>query len=432
MDIGKVAMISISDIEIGDRAREEMGDLEGLEVSMKQSGLIQPLAVKEHTGKKPYYLLAGERRFGVLFKNGVTEIPVRVYPHLMTALEMRSIELAENFYRKDFEWWEHDKLVKDMHSLQQEIHGEKVSTLADAEGWGMKETGEAIGKTKGSVSTAIKRADAREAFPELFKGCKTASDASKVLGKLEETVIKDALAKKIEAEKVEPNKQQLMNGFILKNFFEGVKEIPKGIIHLVEIDPPYAVDLPSVKKGYTYGDSYNEISKEDYPDFMQRTFKACHEAMAEHAWLLCWYAPEPWANDIYNWIIGAGFDTHRMDIKWVKPSGQCNRPERNMANSYESCFYAWKGRPAIASPGRKNWTDIPQVPAQHKTHPTERPIELTTWLYETFAFPGSRVLIPYLGSGNGLISAQQLGMSGTGFELTKSYRDSFLVKAYSI
>ena len=53
-------------------------------------------------------------------------------------------------------------------------------------------------------------------------------------------------------------------------------------------------------------------------------------------------------------------------------------------------------------------------------------------IYETFAFPGSRVLIPFLGSGNGLISAQEVGMSGIGFELSKEYRDSFLVKTYKM
>jgi DNA modification methylase len=53
-------------------------------------------------------------------------------------------------------------------------------------------------------------------------------------------------------------------------------------------------------------------------------------------------------------------------------------------------------------------------------------------IYETFAFPGSRVLIPVLGSGNGLIAAQQVGMSAIGFELGKGYKDSFLVKVHSM
>jgi DNA modification methylase len=53
-------------------------------------------------------------------------------------------------------------------------------------------------------------------------------------------------------------------------------------------------------------------------------------------------------------------------------------------------------------------------------------------IYDTFAFTGSRVLIPFLGSGNGLIAADQLAMSPVGFELSKQYRDSFLVKVHNM
>jgi ParB family chromosome partitioning protein len=215
MNVGKVAMVDMSTIEIGERAREEMGDLDGLEESMKQSGLIAPLAVKELNDEN-YLLLAGERRLSVLLKNKVEIVPVRIYPNDITDLEIKTIELAENLHRKDFEFWEHDNLVRETHKLQQEIHGEKISTLADASGWGLKETGEMIGKSKGAISTAIKRADARDAFPGIFDKCKTQKDASKILDKMSEAVIKDVLAKKIEQESIAPNKQQLMNNFELK------------------------------------------------------------------------------------------------------------------------------------------------------------------------------------------------------------------------
>ncbi len=432
INVGEVAMIPISEIEIGDRVREVMGDLEGLEDSMRKSGLIAPIAVKRQPGDKQYLLLAGERRFGVLIKNGATEVPVRIYPADITEFEVKTIELAENFYRKDLEWYEYDNLVRETHKLQQDIHGEKISTLADAPGWGMKDTAEMMGSSKGAVSTAIKRAEAREVFPELFEKCKTQKDASKIIDTMAEDAIKDAIAKKIESERVEPSQQTLIKGYIIKDFFEGVMEIPDGIMHLVEIDPPYAIDLEKKKKDYNYGETYNEISKEDYPGFMRRTFKNCYRVMAEHSWLLCWFAPEPWLEDIYTWITEAGFSTHRMCGIWTKPSGQSMRPELHLANSYEMFFYAWKGRPAIAKPGRKNEFNFTPVPSQQKTHPTERPVELTTEMYGTFTWPGSRILIPFLGSGNGLISAQELGMSALGFELTKSYRDSFLVKTHKM
>lgn len=438
INIGKVSMVQISEIEISERARKEFGDLDGLENSMKESGLISPLAVKENNGKKPYMLLAGERRITILLKNKVSEVPVRIYPSNIKEVEVKSIELSENLHRKDLEYHEYDKLTRKIHSLKQEIHGKKVSTLADSPGWGMKETGEAIGKTKGYVSSAIKRADAKDAFPGIFDKCKTQKDANKILDKMSEAVVKEALAKKIEQESIAPDKQQLMNNFVLKDFFEGIKEIPNESMHLVEIDPPYAINLTgtdkgsSAKKGYTYGSSYNEVNRVDYEEFMRNVFKSCFKVMAEHSWLICWFAPEPHFESIYTWIIEAGFNTHRMCGIWTKSSGQSKRPEIHLANSYEMFFYAWKGRPALAKPGRSNILDFSPVPPQYKTHPTERPVELMKEIYETFAFPGSRILIPFLGSGSGLIAAQSAGMSGIGFELSKEYRDSFLVKTYKM
>jgi site-specific DNA-methyltransferase (adenine-specific) len=95
-------------------------------------------------------------------------------------------------------------------------------------------------------------------------------------------------------------------------------------------------------------------------------------------------------------------------------------------------FYAWKGRPAIAKQRGGNVFNYSPVPAQQKSHPTERPIDMMKDIYSTFAFEGSRVLIPFAGSGSGIIAAHQLGMTAIGFELTKGYRDSFLVKANSL
>ena len=431
ISVGEVAMVPLEAIEVGERARQEMGDLIDMECSMKERGLISPLAVKRMENGN-YYLLAGERRFTILRKNNCSEVPVRIYDKDLSELEMKSIELAENFFRKDFEYWEHDNLVREMHALQQSIHGTKAPGPSQT-GWGTEETGRMIGATKATVSTAIKRAEAREAFPELFEKCKTQSDASKLINKMNEAVVKDTIAKKLELNK-NSAVNQLAKCFILDDFFEGVKKVPDGIIHLVEIDPPYAIDLNKAKKAqgesaYMEG-SYNEVARDDYREFLLNTFKECYRVMAEHSWLICWFAPEPWFETVYASLRTAGFNTTRMCGIWTKPSGQSKRPELHLANSYEMFFYAWKGRPAINKAGRSNNFNYPPVPPQQKTHPTERPVELMEDLYDTFAFPGSRVMIPFLGSGNGLIAANNKAMTPFGFELSKSYRDSFLIKIH--
>lgn len=431
--VGRVEMVPSELIVIGERARKEMGDLVGLEGNMKESGLITPLAMRQNTDGT-YLLLAGERRFTVLKKNNVPLIPARVYEIDLTELEIKIIEKAENFHRKDMEYYEMDKITFEIHKMQQELHGVKYSGQSDS-GWGMGDTADMIGGVKSAVSTAIKRAEAREAYPELFENCKTASDATKVLQKVSEAAVKHVIAQKLEQQSSNTPLAKLADCYVIKDFFEGVKQIPDGIMHLVEVDPPYAIDL--AKQKMSDGESkyilkdYNEIDREDYPEFIRHAMRECYRVMAPHSWLITWFAPQPWFETIYNAIKSAGFDTTRMCGIWTKgTSGQNMNPEIRLSNCYEMFFYAWKGQPALNKAGRNNEFHFSPVPPAQKTHPTERPIELMKELYETFAFPGSRVLIPFLGSGNGLLAASSLGMSPIGFDLSKGYKDSFLVKAH--
>lgn len=436
IEIGKVGMIKVSKIVVEDRAREELGNLQDLENNLTERGLIQPVAVKE-LGNDMYKLLAGERRFTVIKShNGEdSNISCRVFDHDLSDLEMKEIEMSENFYRKDMEWWEYDKLTAEIHKLKQAIHGVAAPGPGN-EGWTGQDTGDLLGITNASVTGALKRNEAREQFPDLFENCKSASDASKVLKKLGESIVKRDIAERIEQSKSNTTLTELAKRYIVKDFFVGVKEIPDNYFHLVEIDPPYSIDLEDVKRKesesqYTLED-YNEIRSDKYQEFLDDLLSSVYRVMAEHAWLVLWFAPEPWFESVYQSVRRAGFGTTRMCGIWTKPTGQSLQPQVRLANSYEMFFYAWKGRPALNKAGRINRFDTPPVPTQSKTHPTERPVELMQELYETFAFAGSRVLIPFLGSGNGIIAAHNVGMDAMGYEKSKAYRDSFLVKVNNL
>lgn len=449
IDVGKVGMVPIELIDVDeDRTRKVMGDLDSLEKNMKESGLITPLAVKDLFNGR-FKLLAGERRFTVLRKNNIPLIPCRIYDRELLPIEMKIIEKAENFFRKDFEYYELDQITLDIHRLQQELHGAVQTPGPGQEGWRMEDTGEMLGGiSKATVSQAIKRAEMRDACPEAFEGCKTAADALKVIKKIDEAIVKQVIAKQIEVKNENGTASsalvQLSKSYIIKSCFDGMKEIPAGVFHLVEIDPPYAIKIMDQKKSegesqYQVSD-YNEIPASVYMEGdpngtwkgMKTLLKESYRVMTDHSWLLCWFGPEPWFEQIYKAIKEAGFETTRMCPIWVKPSGQTKQPETRLPNAYEMFFYAWKGRPAIARQRGTNTFVYSPVPSQSKVHPTERPIEMMRDIYETFAFQGSRVLIPCLGSGNGIIAAHQSGMTAVGFDLSKGYRDSFLVKVHGM
>ena len=447
ISVGRVGMVPLSSIIVEDRTRVELGDLNGLEENMKVSGLISPLAVKDNQDGT-YRLLAGGRRFMILSRNNVEKVPVRIFDKDLSDIEMKIIEKAENLHRKELEYYEMDKLTLEIHRMQEQLHGVVSAPGPGQTGWSMGDTGDMIGGVStATISQAIKRAKLRESLPDVFEGCKTAADALKMIKKMDEAVVKQVIAKQIEttnANSATSPLAQLAKSYIIKSCFEGIKEIPAGVFHLVEIDPPYAIKLMEQKKAKSESqymrEDYNEILAEFYMDGekngqwkgMKFLFKECYRVMTEHSWLLCWFGSQPWFEEMFKAITSAGFKSTRLCGIWVKPSGQTKRPEMLLANSYETFFYAWRGRPALNRPGRTNVFNYSSVSPQSKSHPTERPVELMKDIYSTFASEGSRVLIPFLGSGSGLIASHQLGMTGVGFELTKSYRDSFLVKANSM
>jgi len=428
-----LGIVPREEIEVGDRWRKDYGDIEELAISIKEKGLINPITVstKESGG---YILAAGGRRMTALDLLEWKEIPCRIYDHPLNDLELLSIELEENIRRKDLTPGEDCRLKRELLLTQQKLYGEKVSTSPGAPGVSMRDVARLVGVSQASMSLDVSLAETMEAFPDIdWSKCKTKSDAVKIKNKIEEVFLRGTLASRAEEAmgKSSSNAFQtkLMNAYIVGDFFEEIQSIPGGCIDLVEIDPPYAIDLTKQKKDYAYDhEKYNEIDIKDYPTFMQNLFKECYRVMAPNSWLLCWFGPDPWFEDIYQWISKAGFSTRRLTAKWIKPTGQTNQPSKYLANSDEQFYYASKGTPILARQGRTNIFQYNPVPSARKFHPTERPLEMMDDVLTTFAMEGSRVLVPFLGSGNTLISAARNKMVPFGFDLTEAYRNSYILK----
>lgn len=95
--------IRINDINVGERLREDLGDLSNLAKSLKQHGLIHALVVDEDLN-----LIAGQRRLEAAKLIGWMEIDV-AYKTELTEKQKRALELEENLYRKDLSLSEIEK-----------------------------------------------------------------------------------------------------------------------------------------------------------------------------------------------------------------------------------------------------------------------------------------------------------------------------------
>lgn len=434
MELGIVKRV---DIKVGQRFREDYGDIKELAHSMVNEGIVQPLAVKRCTDGT-YVLLAGGRRMKAAESANIEEIPVRIYTQDLTELEMRVIELVENVIRKDMNWLEQTRLRKEIHELQTKIHGRKVSKDPEAPGWTQQKTAEMLGLKQTMVSEEIKLAQAIEAFPAL-KEAKTRDEAVKMLKKMGDTMLRKQLTEKIEAQNAatpqDQQKTKLCNSYIVADFFDVVSRLPANSIDMCEIDPPYAIDLMNIKRKQDVGiyneEAYNEIEAADYLYFIERVLTECHRVMTDSSWLVLWFAIEPWIEEMYNILVRTGFETRRIVGLWVKDQGQTMSPTKHLANCYEPFFYARKGSPNLVKQGRSNIFHYRAVPPQKKVHPTERPIEMIQEVLGTFCMEGSRILVPFLGSGNTLLAANNLNMVAFGTDLSQEYKDGFVVKVHT-
>lgn len=60
---------------------------------------------------------------------------------------------------------------------------------------------------------------------------------------------------------------------------------------------------------------------------------------------------------------------------------------------------------------------------EDRFHPTQKPIELYTCIYNKFAKPGDKILDTHLGSGSSRIAAWKAGLDFVGYEIDKYYFD---------
>ena len=150
----------VDEIKTEGRVREDFGEVTSLAQSIEKHGLIHPPVVTRSGD-----LVAGERRLTACISLGMTEIPVRLVEEL-SSLEMREIELEENIVRKDFTWQEEVRAKREIHRIKQQQEGARVKGH-ESDGWGVKDTAQALNESIGTVSQDIQLADALERFPEI-------------------------------------------------------------------------------------------------------------------------------------------------------------------------------------------------------------------------------------------------------------------------
>lgn len=452
--------IPVKDIDVGDRKRKQFGDIDALAADISQFGLHTSILVlekkfveelKDHSKdgldpSKPYFLLAGERRLRAAKSLSWAEIPAKVTQREMDEWEIRVIELHENLQRKSMTPAEEGVLTKEIHDLYVGIYG-AAERGPGSDGHGFEDTAKMTGKSRATVSADYEIGEYVDVIPEL-KEAKTKSEAKKMIKTLKDKLVREEIAKREETKKkaaaqqsgketeeskLERRKSLLMERYILGDFFEQVQNIDPRTMDFVELDPDWGILFKERvrARGSLTADEYDTLQPEDYEDGLGEIAKALWRVMKDNSWLICWYSMEDWHDTTKAILEEEGFKICPMPAFWLHTSNYTGTPAYRLGQRTESFFYARKGNVRIANMGHGNTFPYRTLNSDERDHPAEKPIELYEEMYRTFLGKekkASNILVPFAGSGNAILAADNLEHNSIGFDTSKKFRDDYILK----
>lgn len=145
---------AIKDIVIGERQRQDLGDIQGLADDIKLNGQIQPVGVNED-GK----IIWGRRRLAACTLLGQLTIKAIVRTGL-TPVQEQMLEWSEDLRQKPRDWREKCTATAKIFNMM------KVESLEQGEKWGYREMASWTGDSTGTISYMLAIAEELTKEPE--------------------------------------------------------------------------------------------------------------------------------------------------------------------------------------------------------------------------------------------------------------------------
>ncbi|MEG2395698.1 MAG: ParB/RepB/Spo0J family partition protein [Oscillospiraceae bacterium] len=180
-DLGSSGSVKLSLNDISpnrDQPRKTFEDnsLNELADSIRENGVIQPLLVRPMPDGS-YRLVAGERRYRASRLAGLTEVPVTI--RAMTDEEESVFSLIENLQREDL-------------NVIEEAQG--LKTLIDTYGLTQEMAAEKVGKSRSSVTNALRLLNLPTEISDLLRDGKISMGHSRALLSIEDEATMKSIA----------------------------------------------------------------------------------------------------------------------------------------------------------------------------------------------------------------------------------------------
>ncbi len=186
--------------------------------------------------------------------------------------------------------------------------------------------------------------------------------------------------------------------------------LPEGIADLVLTDPPYGIGYES-----TLG---VRVANDDAP-FVWWLREAWRITKPSGA-LMCfcrWDVQEAfrWAATLAGWRV-------RSQVIWHKPQGGMGDLKRQFSPNHEVIWFATKSSAFSFLHGRPGSVITVNPPHwKHRTHPTEKPVDLLRQLIVATTTSSALILDPFAGTGATAVACKVEGRSCVTIELEAKY-----------
>jgi len=350
-----------------------------LRSSLREFGFINPVIID-----RDYGIIAGHGRVMAAKAEGITDVPCVFVDHL-TEAQKKAYILADNRYAMDA-GWDEEMLRVEIEALQ------GMDFNIDLTGFDEAEIADLFAVDDGDA-----KEDDFDVDAELEKPCISQAGDVWHLGK-HRVICGDSTL---------PETYQRLLG--------------SEKVNLVCTDPPYFVALES-SSGKIKND---DLSDKDGYDFLLKTYRCLHDAMAKDASIYSFYATAK-TRLVFDAFEDAGFKVG-AGLVWKKDRLVLTRTEWKYI--HEPIVWGWRKDGKHKWYGDQKQTSVFEFARikNSKTdgcgHPSSKPVPLIAYLVRQCTQTNSLVLDAFLGSASTLIACDQLGRICYGVELEPKFVD---------
>ena len=190
--------------------------LEELSKSIKQNGIIQPIAVrKNNSSSEPYEIVAGERRWLAAQKAGLHEVPITILD--LNDSETLEVAIVENIQREDLNIVEEARGYKRLNE-EFSYDQDKIATM--------------MSRSRSHISNTLRLLNLpKDIIAMLEQGELTAGQARPLIGMPNaSSIAEEIVSKKLSARSIENIKKRKTKSFTVDpNVFDAQRDIERSL-----------------------------------------------------------------------------------------------------------------------------------------------------------------------------------------------------------